>query len=81
MELDGLSALEESEGDNVLLIVQEWTKREEVTASLFHEVSRKLGNGDQIHDILSQMEQAERDRTLPSFGKQNAHRNSETRDI
>lgn len=66
VEFERLSALP-SEGDRVLLIVQEWSRREgiTITASLFCEVSRKLGNGQQIHGIVSEL--AERIKTLPSL--------------
>lgn len=66
VELERLSALQ-SEGDRILVIVQEWSRREgiTVTVSVFHGVSLKLGNGRQIYDILSEV--AERDNTLPSL--------------
>lgn len=65
VELERLSALP-SEGDRVLLIVQEWSRREgKITVSLFHGVSCKLGNGHQVHVIVSEL--AERDNILPSL--------------
>ena len=66
VELERLSALQ-SEGDRILLIVQEWSRREGImiTVSLFHSVSLKLGNGHQIYGIMSEL--AERDNTLPSI--------------
>lgn len=66
VELERLSALQ-SEGDRILLIVHEWSRREgiTITVSLFHGVSLKLGNGHQIYDIMSEV--AERDNTLPSL--------------
>ena len=62
-----LSTQEMSEGDRICHIVKEWSEREEVTVSLFHEICRQLGNGPQVHKILSQMEQTERDRILLSL--------------
>ena len=65
--VDRLSTREMSEGDRICHIVKEWSEREEVTVNLFHHVCHELGNGSQIHKILSQMEQAERDRILLSL--------------
>ena len=65
--LDGLSTQKISEGDKICFIVKEWSEREEVSVSLFHEVSCELGNGHQIHKTLSQIQQAEQARTSLSL--------------
>ena len=76
MCLDKLGALKASDGDRVLLIVQEWARREDVTAGQFCDVSGKVGNGHRVQDILSLMEKAEREKTLPSFTEHCSFRNS-----
>ena len=62
LDLEGLSSRRLSEGDKVQLMVREWSVREEVTVSLFHQVSQELGYGNKIQRILAQVEQAEQNK-------------------